>query len=110
MSEPNEPEAIRPIDPGARIGHVHLKVSDLARPLDFYCGILGFELMTTYGTEAAFISAGGYHHTSASTPGSRSVAHHRRPERPACSTSPCSTRTGQDSGTPCSGSSEPDGL
>ncbi len=62
MSEPNEPEAIRPIDPGARIGHVHLKVSDLARPLDFYCGILGFELMTTYGTEAAFISAGGYHH------------------------------------------------
>ncbi|MGA1213345.1 MAG: VOC family protein [Solirubrobacterales bacterium] len=62
MSEPNEPEAIRPIDPGARIGHVHLKVSDLARSLDFYCGILGFELMTTYGTEAAFISAGGYHH------------------------------------------------
>ena len=62
MSEPNEPEAIRPIDPGARIGHVHLKVSDLARSLDFYCGILGFELVTTYGTEAAFISAGGYHH------------------------------------------------
>jgi catechol 2,3-dioxygenase len=62
VSEPNEPEAIRPIDPGARIGHVHLKVSDLARSLDFYCGILGFELMTTYGTEAAFISAGGYHH------------------------------------------------
>ncbi len=45
-----------------RIGHVHLKVSDLQRSLDFYCGLLGFELMTTYGTDAAFISAGGYHH------------------------------------------------
>jgi catechol 2,3-dioxygenase len=45
-----------------RIGHVHLKVSDLARSLDFYCGVLGFELVTTYGDQAAFISAGGYHH------------------------------------------------
>ena len=45
-----------------RIGHVHLKVADLQRSLDFYCGLLGFELTTTYGTEAAFISAGGYHH------------------------------------------------
>ncbi|GIV36276.1 MAG: glyoxalase [Cyclobacteriaceae bacterium] len=45
-----------------RIGHVHLKVSDLKRALDFYCGLLGFELMATYGNEAAFISAGGYHH------------------------------------------------
>lgn len=45
-----------------RIGHVHLKVSDLQRALDFYCGLLGFELITTYGKEAAFISAGGYHH------------------------------------------------
>ncbi|ATL46478.1 glyoxalase [Chitinophaga caeni] len=45
-----------------RIGHVHLKVSDLQRSLDFYCGLLGFELMVTYGTDAAFISAGGYHH------------------------------------------------
>ena len=44
------------------IGHVHLKVSDLQRALDFYCGILGFELMATYGQDAAFISAGGYHH------------------------------------------------
>lgn len=46
----------------ARIGHVHLKVSDMQRSLAFYCGILGFELTTTYGNEAAFISAGGYHH------------------------------------------------
>jgi len=45
-----------------RIGHVHLKVADLQRALDFYCGLLGFELVTTYGTDAAFISAGGYHH------------------------------------------------
>jgi len=45
-----------------RIGHVHLKVSDLQRSLDFYCGLLGFELITTYGEQAAFISAGGYHH------------------------------------------------
>ncbi len=45
-----------------KIGHVHLKVSDLERSLDFYCGLLGFELITTYGEQAAFISAGGYHH------------------------------------------------
>lgn len=45
-----------------RIGHVHLKVSDLQRSLDFYCGLLGFELTTLYGSQAAFISAGGYHH------------------------------------------------
>ena len=44
------------------IGHVHLKVADLQRALDFYCGLLGFELTTTYGDDAAFISAGGYHH------------------------------------------------
>ena len=44
------------------IGHVHLKVADLQRAMDFYCGILGFELVTTYGEQAAFISAGGYHH------------------------------------------------
>jgi len=50
------------IDPRARIGHVHLKVADLARSLDFFCGVLGFELTTTYGSQAAFISAGGYHH------------------------------------------------
>jgi catechol 2,3-dioxygenase len=45
-----------------RIGHVHLKVSDLQRSMDFYCGLLGFELMQKYGDQAAFISAGGYHH------------------------------------------------
>jgi catechol 2,3-dioxygenase len=45
-----------------RIGHVHLKVSDLKRSLGFYCDLLGFELITMYGEQAAFISAGGYHH------------------------------------------------
>ncbi len=52
----------RAIHPDTRIGHVHLKVSDLTRALDFYCGVLGFELMQRFGTQAAFISAGGYHH------------------------------------------------
>ena len=50
------------IDPGTRIGHVHLKVADLERALGFYCGILGFGLTQRYGDEAAFVSAGGYHH------------------------------------------------
>ena len=45
-----------------RIGHVHLKVSDLQRSLDFYCGLLGFKLTQMYGEQAAFVSAGGYHH------------------------------------------------
>src|SRR5580698_2191914 len=50
------------IDAGVRIGHVHLKVADLERALQFYCGVLGFELMQRMGDSAAFISAGGYHH------------------------------------------------
>ena len=51
-----------PIDAAVRIGHVHLKVADLDRALAFYCGVLGFELTQRRGSEAAFISAGGYHH------------------------------------------------
>ncbi len=51
-----------PIHPGTRIGHVHLKVADLSRALTFYCDVLGFELTQRYGSSAAFISAGGYHH------------------------------------------------
>ena len=50
------------IHPGVRIGHVHLKVADLDRALKFYCGVLGFELQQKFGSQAAFISAGGYHH------------------------------------------------
>ena len=51
-----------PIDLGVRIGHVHLKVADLQRSLDFYAGVLGFQVMQKFGQSAAFISAGGYHH------------------------------------------------
>ncbi len=55
-------ESIRAIDPSVRIGHVHLKVADLERALRFYCGVLGFEVTQRYGSQAAFVSAGGYHH------------------------------------------------
>lgn len=50
------------IHPQVRIGHVHLKVSDLDRALSFYCDVLGFEVTQRYGAQAAFLSAGGYHH------------------------------------------------
>jgi catechol 2,3-dioxygenase len=50
------------IPAGTRIGHVHLKVADIERALDFYCGVLGFQLMQRFGPRAAFVSAGGYHH------------------------------------------------
>jgi catechol 2,3-dioxygenase len=56
------PTTTTPIIAGTRIGHVHLKVADLDRALGFYCGVLGFEIMQRYGDQAAFISAGGYHH------------------------------------------------
>jgi len=52
----------RPIHPKVALGHVHLKVANLERALDFYCGVLGFELTQRLGDSAAFISAGGYHH------------------------------------------------
>src|ERR1700747_3623060 len=52
----------KPIGKSVRIGHVHLKVADLERALEFYCGVLGFETMVRFGRDAAFISAGGYHH------------------------------------------------
>ena len=51
-----------PIADGVRIGHVHLKVADLERALSFYCDVLGFELIQRYSSQAAFVSAGGYHH------------------------------------------------
>jgi catechol 2,3-dioxygenase len=58
MSEPTP----RPVHPGTRIGHVHLKVADLERAIAFYSGVLGFEVTQLYGRKAAFLSAGGYHH------------------------------------------------
>src|SRR6266516_77891 len=50
------------IDPKTRVGHVHLTVSDLDRALRFYRDVLGFEVTTTYGRDAVFLAAGGYHH------------------------------------------------
>ncbi len=55
-------QKVSPIDARVRIGHVHLKVADLERALKFYHGVLGFELMQRFGRQAAFLSAGGYHH------------------------------------------------
>src|SRR3989442_11170305 len=52
----------RPLHPQVRIGHVHLKVADLERALRFYRDVLGFEITQRYGRQAAFLSAGGYHH------------------------------------------------
>jgi catechol 2,3-dioxygenase len=54
--------ASEPLDPRVDIGHVHLKVADIERALDFYVGVLGFELQQRMGDQAAFVSAGGYHH------------------------------------------------
>jgi catechol 2,3-dioxygenase len=57
-----DPDMTQPIHPKAAIGHVHLKVADLDRAIAFYSGVLGFELQQRYGSGAAFLSAGGYHH------------------------------------------------
>lgn len=62
MADTEPAAASAAIDPGVRIGHVHLKVADLDRALAFYSGILGFEITQRYGRQAAFLSAGGYHH------------------------------------------------
>jgi catechol 2,3-dioxygenase len=56
------PTPQRPVSPGARIGHVHLKVADIDRALGFYVGVLGFGLKQRFGTQAAFVAAGDYHH------------------------------------------------
>jgi len=57
-----EKKTFTPIDPQVRMGHVHLKVADLERAVGFYRDVLGFELMQRMGDQAAFLSAGGYHH------------------------------------------------
>ena len=59
---PDAPASHRSIDAGVRVGHVHLKVADLARSIRFYSGVLGFDVIQRYGSQAAFLSAGGYHH------------------------------------------------
>ena len=62
LNDPNPELTPRPIHPGASIGHVHLKVSNIDRALAFYCGVLGFSLKQRHGDEVAFIAAGNYHH------------------------------------------------
>ena len=57
-----EKTGVAPIHPQTRIGHVHLKVADLNRALGFYRDVLGFEVTQRYGSQAVFLSAGGYHH------------------------------------------------
>jgi catechol-2,3-dioxygenase len=86
---------VTPIDPGVRIGHVHLKVADIDRALAFYCGVLGFQLMQRRGPQAVFISAGGYHHHKA-------VAGRRlRRVRPGSITWRCSIRPARRLPTRC---------
>jgi len=58
----NQKASTRPIDSQVQIGHVHLKVANIERALKFYQDVLGFEITTRYGTQAVFLSAGGYHH------------------------------------------------
>lgn len=62
MADHHYSNPAQPINPGVDIGHVHLRVADLERALDFYCGVLGFQLTQRMGRGAAFVSAGGYHH------------------------------------------------
>src|SRR5580692_1949271 len=57
-----KPQKSKPVHSEVRIGHVHLKVADLERSLAFYRDVLGFEVTQRLGNEAAFLSAGGYHH------------------------------------------------
>lgn len=91
-----------PINAGVRIGHVHLKVADLERALDFYCGVLGFELMQRRGPQAAFISAGGYHHHIGSILGRAAAATRQQLAPPAFIISLCSIRHAPRSPMPCS--------
>jgi len=62
QAKPNSETAFRAAHPATRIGHVHLKVADLERAIDFYHGVLGFSVTQRMGDSAAFLSAGGYHH------------------------------------------------
>jgi catechol 2,3-dioxygenase len=81
VARPTQPAA-QPIEPGVRIGHVHLRTADIDRVRDFYVGVLGFDVVAEarevpgWGTtgDILFVSAGGYHHHPGSTPGSPRTA------------------------------------
>ena len=104
------------IDPGVRIGHVHLKVADLDRALAFYCGVLGFELTSASATRRRSSRPAATTTTSASTHGRAAAARRRRPAAPASTTSPSATRRGArwrprssallDAGIPLDGASD----
>jgi len=79
------------IDPGTRLGHVHLKVANLERSLAFYHGVLGFAVTLRVGDSAAFISAGGYHHHIGLNTWESLGGRRRRRGRPACTISPSAT-------------------
>ena len=93
----------RPVDPGVRIGHVHLKVADLDRALGFYCGVLGFELTQRYGHGAAgSLRRAATTIISVSTPGKAWAARPRRQvQQEATSTTPSCTRRAPLSPTLC---------
>jgi catechol 2,3-dioxygenase len=105
-----------PIDPRVDIGHVHLKVSDLDRAVAFYRDVLGFEVQHRYGDQAAFLSAGGYHHHiglntweskggSPPSPGTTGLYHVaiRYPDRQTLAQA---VKTVVDAGVPLSGASD----
>lgn len=76
------------IHPETRVGHVHLKVADLERAIGFYSGILGFAVTQRFGRQAAFLSAGGYHHHIGLNTWDSAGAPRRRPAIPAFITAP----------------------
>ena len=92
-----------PVAPGARIGHVHLKVADLERALGFYCGVLGFELSSGTARRPPSSRPAAITTTSGSTPGRAKAARRRRRGTPGSITRPSSTRRAATSPTPCAG-------
>ena len=96
------------IDPGVDIGHVHLKVADIQRALDFYAGVLGFEEQARYGDQAVFLSAGGYHHHIGLNTWESQGGRRLRPGTRASTTRPSAIRVARRSRTRCDASSKPE--
>jgi catechol-2,3-dioxygenase len=94
----------RPSTPATRIGHVHLKVADLDRAIAFYSGVLGFEVHAALRPQAAFLSAGGYHHHIGLNTWESRAARRRRPDTPGSTTPPSSIPTARRWPMPCAAS------